>query len=277
MRLRTIARNNKGATIGVVLILVYALAAIAAPWLAPYDPGQNQLLMRLKGPSLAHWLGNDELGRDILSRVVWGARTSMAIAIGAVGMALVVAVPLGLAAGYFGRRVDAAISGVMEVLMAFPGILLALAIVAAFGIGPVKLMIAVGIYSVPTFARLVRASTLAARNQEYVQAARAIGQRTSLVIFRHILPNITGPVIVEATLRLGTVVLTAATLSFLGLGVQPPAAEWGAMIASSSPYMRIAPHATLFPGIALMLLVMACSLAGDGLRDVLDPTHKNTL
>lgn len=276
MRLLRRFLRNRSAAAGAFFVIAFAIIAIAAPWLAPYDPNQNDLLMRLRPPSAEHWLGNDELGRDILSRVIWGARISMVIAAGAVGLALLVAIPMGLAAGYFGRGTDSIVSGVIDVLMAFPGILLALAVVATFGIGVEKLILAVGLYSVPTFARLIRAATLAHRNQEYVQAALAIGQRTSLVIFRHILPNIVGPIIVEATLRMGTVVLTAATLSFLGLGVQAPISEWGAMIASSSTYLRVAPHATLFPGLALMLLVMGCSLVGDGLRDVLDPTNRNT-
>lgn len=268
--------RNRSATAGAVFVVFFTLVALAAPWLAQYDPNQNDLLMRLKPPSAEHWFGNDELGRDILSRVIWGTRISMVIGVGAVILALVVAIPMGLTAGYFGGRIDSIVSGILDILMAFPGILLALAIVATFGTGLEKLMLAVGLYSVPTFARLIRATTLSHRNQDYIQAARAIGQRTSIIIFRHILPNIVGPVIVEATLRLGTIVLTAATLSFLGLGVQAPQSEWGAMIASSSGYMRVAPHATLFPGIALMLLVMGFSLVGDGLRDVLDPTSKNT-
>jgi peptide/nickel transport system permease protein len=260
---------------GICIVMAFVMLALLAPWLSPYDPNQNDLLKRLQPPSVQHPLGNDELGRDILSRIIWGARTSMVIAIGAVGLALLIAVPMGLAAGYFGRRTDAVISGVIDVLMAFPGLLLALAIVATFGVGTGKLTLAVGLYSVPTFARLVRATTLAQRNREYVQAAYALGQRHSVIMFRHVLPNIMGPLIVESSLRAATVVLTAATLSFLGLGVQAPEAEWGAMIASSSDYMRVAPHATIFPGVALMLMIMGYSLAGDGLRDVLDPTSKD--
>jgi peptide/nickel transport system permease protein len=269
--------RNRSAAVGICLVAFFAIVAATAPWLAPHDPNHNDLLLRLAAPSAQFPLGNDELGRDILSRIIWGARTSMYIALGAVGLALIVSIPLGLAAGYFGRWVDWIISGIIDVLMAFPGLLLALAIVATFGIGTEKLILAVGLYSVPTFARLVRATTIANRNQEYVQAAIALGQRDVAIMFNHVLPNITGPLIVEGTLRAATVVLTASTLSFLGLGVPEPYTEWGAMIASSSDYMRVAPHATIFPGVALMLLILGFSLAGDGMRDVLDPTRQNVM
>lgn len=269
--------RNRSAALGLAIAALFILLAAGAPWLAPYDPNQNDLLLRLQAPSAQHLLGNDELGRDILSRIIWGARTSMLIALGAVGFALLIAIPMGLAAGYYGRRIDSTISGILDVLMAFPGLLLALAIVATFGVGTWKLTLAVGVYSIPTFARLIRATTMAERNQEYVQAAYALGQTHFVIMFRHVLPNILGPLMVEVTLRVATVVLTAATLSFLGLGVQPPGAEWGAMIASSSDYLRVAPHATIFPGLALMLMVIGYSLAGDGLRDVLDPKSKSTI
>ncbi|HEX6990145.1 MAG TPA: ABC transporter permease [Bacillota bacterium] len=272
--LRRFARN-RAAVIGAVVIVLYVAVALAAPWIAPYDPTENDLMMRLKGPSAEHPLGNDELGRDILSRLIWGARTSLGIAVGAVGLALVIGVPLGVVAGYSGGRVDSLLSGLIDVLMSFPGILLALGIVAVFGFGLVNLTLAVGIYSIPLFARLARASAFSLRNMEYVEAARAIGEPRWRIMFRHLFPNLTGPLIVEATLRLATVVLTSSTLSFLGLGVQPPQPEWGAMIATSRQYLRVAPHATVIPGLALMLVVLAFNLAGDGLRDALDPTMTN--
>jgi peptide/nickel transport system permease protein len=263
--------RNRAALAGLAVIAAYAALAVGAPWLAAYDPSQNDLALRLHPPSLRHLLGNDELGRDILSRLVWGARTSLAISVGAVAFAAAVGVPLGLAAGYYGGRLDALISGTVEVLMAFPGILLALAVVAIFGFGVFRLILAIGVYSVPTMAWLARGSTLDVAHMEYVEASRAMGGRNRRIMLRHVLPNILTPIIVQGTLRLATAVLTAATLSFLGLGVQPPEPEWGAMIASSVAYIRVAPHATVIPGIALMLVVLGFNVAGDGLSESLDP------
>lgn len=267
--------RNRGAVVGSVLVIAYIGLALLAPVLAPHDPVKNNLIRRLEPPSVEYVLGNDELGRDIFSRLVWGARTSLAIGVGAVSLAIVVGIPVGLIAGYYGGRIDSLVSGAIDVLMAFPGILLALGVVAIFGFGTGKLILALGIYSVPTFARLVRASAITLRGMEYIQAARALGQTEWRIMLRHLMPNLLGPVIVEATLRLATVVLTASTLSFLGLGVQPPDPEWGSMIASSRKYLRTSPHATVIPGIALMLVVLAFNLAGDGLRDALDPRSKD--
>lgn len=258
-----------------LVIASYAILAAVAPWIAPHDPSQNDLSLRLAGPSPRHMLGNDELGRDIASRLLWGARTSLLISIGAVGLAIVIGVPLGVAAGYYGSWGDTLISGMVEVLMAFPGILLALAVVAIFGFGVAKITLAIGINSVPTMAWLARGSTLGTVNTGYVEASRALGQSNGRIMVRHILPNIISPIVVQGTLRLATAVLTAATLSFLGLGVQPPSPEWGAMIASSVGYIRLAPHATVIPGLALMLVVLGFNLAGDGLRDSLDPTMRH--
>lgn len=272
-RWRRFLRNRPG-MIGAVCVALYALLAIAAPWLAPHDPNQNDLLLRLHPPSPQHLLGNDELGRDILSRLLWGARTSLAISVGAVALATAIGVPLGLAAGYYGGVVDSTVGGMVEVLMAFPGILLALAVVAIFGFGILKLTLAIGINSVPTMAWLARGSARSVRTMDYIEASRALGQRTGRIMFAHVLPNILSPIIVQGTLRLATAVLTASTLSFLGLGVQPPAPEWGAMIASSVAYLRVAAHATLIPGVVLMLVVLGFNLAGDGLRDAWDPTMK---
>ena len=266
--------RNRPALAGVVAVGLYVALAAAAPLLAPYDPSQNELALRLHPPSAQHWLGNDELGRDILSRLLWGARISLTISAGAVAFAAAVGIPLGLAAGYYGGRADSLISGAVEVLMAFPGILLALAVVAIFGFGIAKLTLAIGINSVPTMAWLARGSARGVRSLDYIEATRAMGQRNVTIMFRHILPNIMSPIIVQATLRLATAVLTASTLSFLGLGVQPPSPEWGGMIASSVAYLRVAAHATLIPGLALMLVVLGFNLAGDGLRDAWDPALK---
>jgi peptide/nickel transport system permease protein len=263
--------RNRAALAGLLVIGAYVVLAIGAPWLAAYDPSQNDLALRLHPPSLRHPLGNDELGRDILSRLLWGARTSLAISVGAVVFAAAVGVPLGLAAGYYGGRLDSLISGAVEVLMAFPGILLALAVVAVFGFGVFRLILAIGVYSVPTMAWLARGSALDVARMEYVEASRAMGGRNRRIMLRHILPNILTPIIVQGTLRLATAVLTAATLSFLGLGVQPPQPEWGGMIASSVAYIRVAPHATVVPGVALMLVVLGFNIAGDGLSESLDP------
>lgn len=266
--------RNRPALGGILAVGFYVVLAAAAPWLSPYDPIQNDLALRLHPPSAQHPLGNDELGRDILSRLLWGARTSLVISVGAVAFAAAVGVPLGLAAGYYGQAADSLISGAIEVLMAFPGILLALAVVAIFGFGILKLTFAIGINSLPTMAWLARGSARAVGTMDYIEAARAMGQRNIPIMFHHILPNIASPIIVQATLRLATAVLTASTLSFLGLGVQPPSPEWGSMIASSVAYLRVAAHATVIPGVALMVVVLGFNLAGDGLRDAWDPALK---
>ncbi len=264
--------RNRAAVAGAMIVVLYVAVALTATWLAPNDPNRDELALRLRPPSAQYVLGNDELGRDILSRLLYGARVSLLISLGAVGFATVVGVPLGLAAGFHGGWTDSLVSGMVEVLMAFPGILLALAVVAIFGFGVLKLTLAVGVYSVPTLAWLARGSTLQVRGMDYVEAARAMGQSPNRIMLGHILPNIMGPIIVQATLRLATAVLTASTLSFLGLGVQPPSPEWGAMIASSIGYLRVAPHATLIPGVVLMVVVLGFNLAGDGLRDAWDPS-----
>ncbi len=267
--------RNRAAIAGMLVVGAYVVLAVLAPGLAPHDPSQNDLSLRLHPPSVEHVLGNDELGRDIFSRLLWGARTSLLISTGAVGFALAVGVPLGVVAGYYGGSADTLISGMVEVLMAFPGILLALAAVAIFGFGVLKITFAIGFSSVPTMAWLARGSALSVVHTGYVEASRALGQSNDRIMGRHILPNIMSPIIVQGTLRLATAILTAATLSFLGLGVQPPAPEWGAMIASSAGYIRLAPHATVIPGVALLLVVLGFNLAGDGLRDSLDPAMKH--
>jgi len=250
---------------------VFVVVALLAPVLAPYDPLKGRLGDRLRTPSTAHWLGTDELGRDVLSRVLYGARITVQIQVAAVGLALALGTALGLLAGYVGRSLDQLIMRVMDILMAFPGIFLALAIIAALGTGLGNVIIATGIFLVPQFARVVRASTLTLREMEFIQAARALGQGDFAIVFRYLLPNSLAPIIVQTSLRMATVLLTASGLSFLGLGVQPPSPEWGAMLSNARAYMINAPHVAMMPGLAIALVVLGFNLLGDGLRDSLDP------
>jgi peptide/nickel transport system permease protein len=266
--------KNKVAVAGGVLVLVEIVVAILAPYLAPFDPLHQDLKSTLLPPLTAgHLMGTDDLGRDILSRIIYGARISLLVGVTVVGIATVVGVPVGAAAGY-SRRLDRWISTAVDTLLAFPGILLALAIVAALGPGLINVMIAVGIYSMPMYIRVVRAQVLTLKEREFATAARAIGARETVILFRHILPNCMGPVIVQATINVGTAILSAAALSFLGVGVQPPTPEWGAMLSQSRLYVVIAPHAVTFPGLAIMSVVLGFNLLGDGLRDALDPRFR---
>ena len=266
--------KNKVAVLGGLLVLVEIVVAILAPYLAPFDPVKQDLKSTLLPPLTAgHLMGTDDLGRDMLSRIIYGARISLLVGVAVVGIATVVGVPVGAAAGY-SRKLDRWISMGVDTLLAFPGILLALAIVAALGPGLVNVMIAVGIYSMPMYIRVVRAQVLALKEREFAMAARAIGVRETGILFRHILPNCIGPVIVQATINVGTAILSAASLSFLGVGVQPPTPEWGAMLSQSRLYVVTAPHAVTFPGLAIMSVVLGFNLLGDGLRDALDPRFR---
>ena len=256
---------------GGAVVAIFVVVALFAPVLAPFDPLKGRLGDRLRAPSAAHWLGTDELGRDVLSRVLHGARITAQVQVAAVGLALAIGTVLGLTAGYVGRSVDQVIMRFMDILMAFPGIFLALAIIAALGTGLGNVIIATGIFLVPQFARVVRASILTLRDMEFVQAARALGQRDVAIVFRYLLPNSLAPIIVQTSLRMATVLLTASGLSFLGLGVQPPAPEWGAMLSNARSYMITAPHVAMMPGLAIALVVLGFNLLGDGLRDSLDP------
>ena len=266
--------KNKVAVIGGVLVMVEIVVAILAPYLAPFDPLDQDLKSVLLPPlTSGHLMGTDDLGRDILSRIIYGARISLLVGVAVVGIATVVGVPVGAAAGY-SPRLDRWISLGVDILLAFPGILLALAIVAALGPGLINVMIAVGIYSMPMYIRVVRAQVLALKEREFTTAARAIGVRETGILFRHIMPNCMGPVIVQATINVGTAILSAAALSFLGVGVQPPTPEWGAMLSRSRVYVVTAPHAVTFPGLAIMSVVLGFNLLGDGLRDALDPRFR---
>ncbi len=264
-------RRNPGALIGLVIVSVYVGMALFANVLAPYDPLDGQLALKLQPPSAAHWLGTDELGRDLLSRLLYGARSSLEIQVAAVAFALLVGVAWGLISGYFGGPLDEVSMRVADVLLAFPSILLAISIVAILGNGLISIMLAVGAVAVPQFARLVRGVVLGIRETEYVDAARAIGESHFSILWRYILPNTTAPIIVQTTLRMATVLLVAAGLNFLGLGVVPPTPEWGAMLSNAREYMFQSIHVTLIPGLAITLVVIGFNLVGDGLRDALDP------
>ena len=264
-------RRNRAAVAGAGIVVVFVLLAVLAPALVPFNPIQGDLNDRLQPPSASHWLGTDELGRDIFSRILFGARISLQIQIVAVLLALVIGVTLGSVGGYLGGHVDNVIMRAMDVLLAFPGIFLALGIIAALGPGLLNLMLAAGISSVPQFARIVRASVLSLKEREFVEAARALGGGSNRIMFRHLLPNCLAPIIVQSTLRMATVLLTASGLSFLGLGVQPPTPEWGAMLSNARSYLIVAPHVATIPGVAIMIVVVGFNLFGDGLRDTLDP------
>jgi len=264
-------KKSRAAMAGGLIVTLFVAVALLAPILAPYGPLRGQLDQRLMPPSAGHWLGTDELGRDVLSRVLYGARISLEIQLGAVVLALAVGLALGLVAGYIGRWPDLLIMRVIDVMMAFPGIFLALAIIAALGTGLANVIIAGAISLVPQFARVVRGSILTLREKEFVEAARALGEGDVIIIVRYLLPNSLAPIIVQTSLRMATVLLTASGLSFLGLGVQPPSPEWGAMLSNARTYMITAPHVAAVPGLAIMLVVFGFNLLGDGLRDALDP------
>jgi peptide/nickel transport system permease protein len=268
-------RRNRGAVIGLVIIGIYVAMALFANVLAPYDPLDGQLVLKLQPPSATHWLGADELGRDLLSRLLYGARSSLEIQVAAVAFSLLVGVTWGLVSGYLGGPLDEASMRVADVLLAFPSILLAISIVAILGNGFISIVLAVGIISVPQFARLVRGVVLGIRETEYVEAARAIGESHYSIVSRYILPNTAAPIIVQTTLRMATVLLVASGLNFLGLGVVPPTPEWGAMLSNAREYLFQSVHVTLVPGVAITLVVIGFNLVGDGLRDALDPRMRS--
>ncbi len=268
-------RRSKGALVGLVILALLAVAAFAAPLIAPFDPikvTDNALF----SPGFPYLFGTDQYGRDILSRLLYGTQVSLTIGLISVSIALVCGVAVGLVAGYYGGWVDAFVTYIINVMLAVPGILLALAIVTIRGKPSLtNLMIAVGISGIPTYARLVRGSVLAAKENVYVEAARVVGAPTHTILLRHLLPNIIAPVIIAATVGTGTAILAAASLSFLGLGSQPPSPEWGRMLSEGRGYLRDQWWISTFPGLAIMLTVLAMNLLGDGLRDALDPRLRN--
>jgi ABC-type dipeptide/oligopeptide/nickel transport system permease subunit len=256
---------------GLALVLGFALLALGGPLVSGYDPIAPVLADRLQGPSPTHLLGTDDTGRDVATRLAHGARVSLLMGVLAMAISAGVGVPLGLLAGYLGGWWDLVIMRLVDLLLTLPSIVLAIAIVSSLGAGVASVIIAVGITTIPAFARLAQAAALTLRHLEFVQAARALGASTPRILAQHVLPNALPPLIVQASLGVGTTILTAASLGFLGLGVQPPAAEWGAMLSRGRTYIASAPLLVAFPGLAIALLVLGCNLVGDGLRDALDP------
>jgi peptide/nickel transport system permease protein len=269
--------RNGNARVGFALIVFFALVAIFASHIAPQGIDDENLLSRLKPPTAQHWFGTDELGRDVFSRVLYGARISMTVGFVAVAGALITGALLGVAAGYVGRSVDSTIMRVMDVMLAFPSVILAIGIVAMRGPGLNNTILAVSVVNIPVYARVARASTLSIKEHEYVTAARALGARGWRVLLRAILPNAASPLVVQATLGVAGAILDAAALGFLGLGAQPPTPEWGAMLSDSYKYLLTAFWAALAPGVAIALMVLSFNLAGDGLHDALDPRLSSTL
>ncbi len=255
---------------GLLILLLFIVSAVGAPWLAPHDP-YDISAERLLAPSADHFFGTDPLGRDVFSRIIYGGRVSLQVGLVSVGIAALTGTMLGLIAGFVEGPLDNVIMRAMDILLAFPGILLAIVVVAVLGPSLTNLMIAIGIASIPMYTRLVRGSTLAAKQEEYILAARAQGMSDVRLILRHILPNIASPIIVLSTLGVASAILSAAALSFLGLGPRPPTAEWGSMLAASRNYIRRAWWLVAFPGTSITLCVLAINMIGDGLRDALDP------
>jgi peptide/nickel transport system permease protein len=265
-------KKNKSAMAGLVIIAMLVALAVIGPWISPYHPLIPDPINRLKGPSWAHLFGTDSLGRDILSRVIYGSRISIIIGLIAVSISLIPGTLLGLLSGFYGRKVDEPIMRTMDIMLAFPAILLAIFITAILGPSLLNTMIAVGIVYIPHYARIVRSSVLSLKEQLFVQAVRSLGGSNLRIIALHIFPNTLPPIIVYATLGMGTAVLQAAALGFLGLGAQPPTPEWGAMLSEGRQYIQNAPHVAAFPGLAIFMLVLGFNLFGDGLRDILDPS-----
>ncbi|OBZ08885.1 peptide ABC transporter permease [Bacillus sp. FJAT-27264] len=267
-------RKNKSAMLGLGIILFFVMIALLAPWIAPYDYKAQELVNRLKPPSAQHWLGTDDLGRDLFSRVIYGARISLWVGFFSVIGSMIAGTILGVLAGFYGKWIDMLISRMFDILLAFPSILLAIAIVAILGPSLQNALYAIAIVNIPTYGRLVRAKVLSLRTEEYITAARAIGMKDSRILITHILPNSLTPIIVQGTLGIAHAIIEAAALGFLGLGAQPPDPEWGKILSDSRQFIQKAPWTVIFPGLSIMLTVLGFNLIGDGLRDVLDPRMK---
>ncbi|HEX4333885.1 MAG TPA: ABC transporter permease [Usitatibacter sp.] len=268
--LRRLVRR-RGAMVGLAVVLFFVVLAIFAPWIAPSDPLATSWGAIRKAPSAAHWFGTDEIGRDVLSRVIWGARASLLAGVVSVTISLSVGMPIGLAAGYLGGWTDMLVSRLTDAMLACPFLILAIALAAFLGPNLTNAMIAIGIAATPIFIRLTRAQVLAVKVEDYVEAARAVGNPGLRIAIRHILPNVAAPLIVQATLAIAAAVIAEASLSFLGLGQQPPAPSWGSMLNTAKDYVENAPWMAVWPGLSIFLLVLSFNLLGDGLRDALDP------
>lgn len=267
-------RRNYLALFGFAVMAVLIFVAIFANYIAPYGYATQDYSAILKGSSAAHWLGTDQFGRDVLSRIIFGSRISLQVGIIAVFIALVLGSFLGAIAGYFGGKLDNLIMRIMDIQLAIPTILLAIVVSAVLGPGLLNLMIAVGVTSIPRFARIMRASVISVKDMEFIEAARAMGASNTRIILIYILPNCAGPLIVQSTITVANSILFAATLSFLGLGIQPPFPEWGGMLSDARAYMRTNPALSIYPGVAIMTIILALNFIGDGLRDALDPKQK---
>lgn len=267
-------RRNYLALFGLFVLLLLIVCALFAEQLAPYGYAQQDYMMIRKPPSALHWCGTDEFGRDILSRLIYGARVSLQVGLIAVSISLVVGGLIGAVAGYFGGKVDNLLMRLMDIQMAIPTVLMAIVVSSVLGPGLFNLMVAVGITYVPKFARLIRASVLSIKDQEFIEAARAMGASHKRIICLYILPNCAAPLIVQSTLSVANAILFAATLSFLGLGIQPPYPEWGGMLSAARPYLRNCSYMSIFPGLAIMCTILSLNFLGDGLRDALDPKQK---
>lgn len=265
---------NPSALFGATLVLIFVVLAVFAHWIAPHDPNKTNFLMLRKAPSAMHWLGTDEIGRDILSRLIHGGIASLYAGVVSVFIALFVGMPIGLVAGWFGGWADALISRATDALLAVPFLILAIAFAAALGPSLTNAMIAIGLSQVPIFVRLTRGQVLAVKTEDFIEGARAVGVPNRLILLRHITPNIVAPILVQATLTVATAIIAEASLSFLGLGQQPPAPSWGSMLNTAKNYMDQAPWMSISPGIAIVVVVLGFNLLGDGLRDALDPREQ---
>jgi peptide/nickel transport system permease protein len=267
-------KRRRASMIGLAVVVIVALAALLAPLIAPYDPAQQSWSAVRRPPTAAHWFGTDELGRDILSRIIHGARASMLAGVVSVSIAIAIGVPFGMAAGYLGGRIDQAISRVADAMLACPFLILAIALAAFLGPSLTNAMLAIGVTATPLFVRLTRGQVISLRAHDYVDAARSIGASHWRVAFRHILPNVLPALMVQATLTLASAITSEASLSFLGLGQQPPAPSWGSMLNSAQRSLAVAPWIAVWPGAAIFITVLSFNLLGDGLRDALDPRSR---
>ena len=266
--------RRRAALMGLVFVLLFVLMAVFAPWVSPFDPLATNWSAIRQAPSAAHWFGTDELGRDVLSRVIWGTRASLSAGVVSVSISLLLGVPIGLAAGYLGGLADNLISRLTDAFLACPFLILAIALAAFLGPSLTNAMIAIGVSTTPVFVRLTRAQVLNVKVEDYIEAARAVGNSPLRIAWRHVMPNVLAPLIVQATLAIASAVIAEASLSFLGLGQQPPAPSWGSMLNTAKDYISNAPWMGIWPGASIFLLVLSFNLLGDGLRDALDPRQR---